>query len=88
MPKKIHFQLATLRGFTSSRNLLLRPHWLSGWRQYSEEGVPDDKLEMLMAELRAIELWDQLDGGAVPMNELDRIGGFQARRMRRLEIYR
>lgn len=50
--------------------------------------MPDDKLEMLMAELRAIELWDQLDGGAVPMNELDRIGGFQARRMRRLEIYR
>lgn len=48
--------------------------------------MPDDKLEMLMAELRAIELWDQLDGGAVPMNELDRIGGFQARRMRRLEI--
>jgi hypothetical protein len=48
--------------------------------------VSDDKLEMLMAELRAIELWDRLPEGAVLVNEIDRAGGLEARRTRRLEI--
>jgi len=48
--------------------------------------MPDDKLESLMAELRAIDLWNQLPDGAVLMNEIDRAGGLEARRMRRLEI--
>jgi hypothetical protein len=48
--------------------------------------VPNHKLRNLVTELRAIELWDQLAAGAVLMNELDRTGGFEARRMRRLEI--
>ena len=48
--------------------------------------MSDDKLESLMAELRAIELWDRLAEGAVLMNEIDRAGGLEARRRRRLEI--
>jgi hypothetical protein len=48
--------------------------------------VPDDKLESLMAELRAIEFWDCMPESAVLINEMDRIGGFEARRIRRLEI--
>jgi hypothetical protein len=49
--------------------------------------VSDDKLDTLTAELRAIDFWDQLSEGAtLMMNEIDRAGGFEARRMRRLEI--
>lgn len=48
--------------------------------------MPDDKLESLMAELRAIEFWDRMSESAVPINEIDRTGGFEARRIRRLEI--
>jgi hypothetical protein len=39
-----------------------------------------------MAELRAIEFWDRLPESAVPINELDRTVGLEARRIRRLEI--
>jgi hypothetical protein len=48
--------------------------------------VPDDKLDALMAELRAIELWDRLRESSVLVNEFDRAGGSEARRMRRHEI--
>jgi hypothetical protein len=48
--------------------------------------VPDDKLDALMAELRAIELWDRLRESSVLVNEFDRAGGLEARRMRRREI--
>jgi hypothetical protein len=48
--------------------------------------VPDDKLEALMAELRAIELWDRLRESPVLVNEFDRAGGLEARRIRRREI--
>lgn len=30
-----------------------------GYRRYWEESMPDNKLETLMAELQAIELWPQ-----------------------------
>ena len=46
----------------------------------------DDKLAALTAELRAIELWDSLLESAVPINEIDRAGGLEARRRRRSEI--
>jgi hypothetical protein len=49
--------------------------------------VPNDKLGTLMAELRAIELWDRAGEGADPEDELDR-AGFKARRSRRLQINR
>jgi hypothetical protein len=55
-------------------------------QQYWEGRVLDDKLESLMAELRAIELWDQLPEGAALMNEIDRAGALEARRRRRHEI--
>lgn len=48
--------------------------------------MPDDKLEMLMAELRAIELWDRLREKAVLSDEIGHAGDFEARRMRRREI--
>jgi hypothetical protein len=48
--------------------------------------VPDDELESLMAELRAIEFWDRMPESTVRINEIDRTGGFEARRIRRLEI--
>jgi hypothetical protein len=48
--------------------------------------VPNSKLEALMAELRAIELWDRLREGSVLVNEIDRAGGLEARRMRLREI--
>jgi hypothetical protein len=48
--------------------------------------VPDTKLESLMAELRAIEFWDRMPESAILINEMDRIGGVEARRIRRLEI--
>jgi hypothetical protein len=48
--------------------------------------VPDNKLDVLMAEVRAIEFWDRMPESAVLMNESDRTGGFEARRIRRLEI--
>jgi hypothetical protein len=48
--------------------------------------VPDDKLEMLMAELRAIELWDRLREKAVLSDGPDHAGDFEARRRRRREI--
>lgn len=48
--------------------------------------MPNDKLESLMAELRAIELWDRLPDGVVLMNEIDRTGCLEARRMRGHEI--
>jgi len=48
--------------------------------------VPDDKLESLMAELRAIELWDRLRTKAVLSDEIDHAGDFEARRRRRREI--
>jgi hypothetical protein len=48
--------------------------------------VPDDKLDSLMAELRAIEFWDHMPENTVLINEMDRIGGVEARRIRRLEI--
>jgi hypothetical protein len=48
--------------------------------------VPNDKLESLMAEMRAINLWNQLPDDVVLMNEIDRAGGVEARRIRRLEI--
>ena len=48
--------------------------------------MPDDKLESLMSELRAIELWDRLPENAGRMNESDRAGCVEARRRRRCEI--
>lgn len=48
--------------------------------------MPDDKLESLMAELRAIELWDRLPEKGVLRDEIDLAGGLEARRMRRREI--
>jgi hypothetical protein len=45
--------------------------------------VLDNKLGSLMAELRAIEFWDRMPESAVPINEIDRAGGLEARRMRR-----
>ena len=48
--------------------------------------MPHDKLESLIAELQAIEFWDRMPESAVLINEIDRIGGFEARRIRRLEI--
>jgi hypothetical protein len=48
--------------------------------------VLDDKVAALTAELRAIELWDSLLESAVPINEIDRAGGLEARRRRRSEI--
>jgi len=47
--------------------------------------VLDDKLDALMAELRAIELWDQQGENLAPSNEISRAGR-QARQMRRLAI--
>jgi hypothetical protein len=41
---------------------------------------------MLMAELRAIELWDRLREKAVLSDKTDHAGDFEARRMRRREI--
>ena len=46
--------------------------------------MKDDKLDALMAELRAIELWDRLAEGVV--HEIDGSGCQEARRMRRHEI--
>jgi hypothetical protein len=46
-----------------------------------------DKLEMLMAELLAIESWNQAGEKVDPEDEFDR-AGFRARRMRRDEIMR
>jgi hypothetical protein len=51
-----------------------------------EERVPDDKLESLMAELRAIEFWDRMPESAVLIKKIERTGAFEARRIRRLEI--
>jgi len=48
--------------------------------------VPDDKLESLMAELRAIEFWDRMSESAVLINKIEPTGAFEARRIRRLEI--
>lgn len=48
--------------------------------------MKDDKLDALMAELRAIELWDRLPEGVVPTSEIYRAGCLEARRMRRHEI--
>jgi hypothetical protein len=48
--------------------------------------VPDDKLERLMAELQAIELWDRIQGESIPRNEFGCAGSVLARRIRRLEI--
>ena len=48
--------------------------------------MPDNKLDALLAELRAIELWDQLQEDAVLRDEIDYALGFEARWMRRLEI--
>ena len=48
--------------------------------------MPDNKLDALMAELRAIDLWDRLRENAVQSDDIDRAGGLDARRMRRREI--
>jgi hypothetical protein len=48
--------------------------------------VPDDKLESLMAELRAIKLCDRMRGKSVLKDGIDHAVGFEARRIRRLEI--
>ena len=45
----------------------------------------DDKLDALMAELRAMDLWDRLRAEAALEDDLGR-SGFEARQMRRLEI--
>ena len=45
----------------------------------------DGKLDVLVAELQAIELWDRAGEKAAPENEIKR-AGFTARQMRRLEI--
>jgi hypothetical protein len=47
--------------------------------------VRDDKLDALIAELRAMDLWDRLRAEAAREDDIDR-SGFAARRMRRLEI--
>jgi hypothetical protein len=49
--------------------------------------VPDDKLQALMAELRAIELWNRSREEGSLGNEIYKVG-FQARQMRQLEIMR
>jgi hypothetical protein len=47
--------------------------------------VRDENLEVLKAELQAIELWDRAGEKTAPEDEINR-AGFRARRMRRLEI--
>ena len=47
--------------------------------------MPDDKLQALMAELRAIELWSRSREEGSFGNEIYKVG-FQARQMRQLEI--
>jgi hypothetical protein len=47
--------------------------------------LPDDNLENLIAELRAIEWWDRATQKAGPADEFDR-AGFRARQSRRREI--
>jgi CheY-like chemotaxis protein len=42
--------------FQLIRKPVLLLNWFSGWRQYWEKSVPDDKLGSVMAELRAIDL--------------------------------
>jgi hypothetical protein len=44
-----------------------------------------DSLDVLVAELQAMELWDRAGGKAASENETNR-AGFKARQMRRLEI--
>jgi hypothetical protein len=48
--------------------------------------VPDNKLESLMAELRAIDLWDRPREKVAQSYDIDRAGGLEARQMRRREI--
>jgi hypothetical protein len=48
--------------------------------------VLDDKLESLMAELRAIDLWDRMRGDAALREEFGCAGGVEARRRRRREV--
>jgi hypothetical protein len=48
--------------------------------------VPDNKLESLMAELRAIDLWDRPREKVAQCYDIDRAGGLEARQMRRREI--
>jgi hypothetical protein len=47
--------------------------------------VRDDKLDALIAELRAMDLWDRQRAKAFLEDDIDR-AGFAARQMRRLEI--
>jgi hypothetical protein len=47
--------------------------------------VSDDNLDALIAELRAIDVWDRLQEGAPDRDEIDKAGS-EARQMRRLEI--
>lgn len=47
--------------------------------------MPDDKLQALMAELRAIELWNRSREEGSFGNEIYKVG-FRARQMRHLEI--
>jgi hypothetical protein len=47
--------------------------------------VRDDKLDALIAELRAMDLWDRPRAEAPQEDDIDR-SGFEARQMRRLEI--
>jgi hypothetical protein len=51
------------------------------------KNMSDDKLDVLTAELRAIELWDKQVGKAAPEDKISR-AGFKARRMRQGEIMR
>jgi len=49
--------------------------------------MPDGKQEALMAELRAIELWNQSREKGIHGYQIYKVG-FEARKMRRLEIMR
>ena len=49
--------------------------------------MPNDKLQALMAELRAIELWNRSREEGSLGNEINKVG-FQARQMRQFEIMR